>query len=322
MGLFLWLLFAAFLRRTGALLLRSHDVPVGGVSLSGASTTEMAARLATIILDDVREDMQWESPYVETLETSSGSGGRTRADKQRTQGIDGFARARHANSCTNRYHAPGWDPMVLSAEELKAKYILHGKSGSSEIRQTMKHVLGDHQPSQDNFTLFTIVRDPLSRSVSSFWENLYKCVGFEVDPDVTSITGSMNEKAVAHYEKMISMWERKAAGEPGDLCMGPHGVGQRSRMPDAHKRPVKFVGTLAELSRDWKALGRHQIQAFGVGSWPELPEAPARAAQDYKRNLLNTSLIPASLAQRVCTIFRDDYCCFQLPIPSVCNIEC
>lgn len=307
---FLKVLCAVSMHHAGALL-RSRGVPgdYNPASLARASSTEVAeatARFAQIVLNDLREDLHWRDSF-----ESNSTANR----------MDGFQRAKHANACTMDYHAPGWSPMVMPQKELKVNYILHGKSGSSEIRSALDTgttALNQKMTSQlwEASTLFTIVRDPLARSVSSFWEQLFDCVGYHPDPNVKVVSAKMNKEALSYYEKMISMWEKK-----DHKCMGPHGVGQHSRMPDARTHPVKFVGTLAELEKDWGALGQYQSTSLGVKNWPDLPP-PARVSEDYKRSLLNASLIPASLAQRVCTLFRDDYCCFQLPIPSVCKIKC
>jgi len=82
------------------------------------------------------------------------------------------------------------------------------------------------------------------------------------------------------------------------------------------------VGTLETLATDWAQLGELQKQRFGIPNWPPLAPKEKDNAQRY-RPVFTVSTLPANISQRVCNIYRDDYCCcFQLPVPPACQVDC
>lgn len=224
--------------------------------------------------------------------------------------MTGFDRAAVFNNCSTKYHAPGWPPFSLISDDLHAVYMLHGKSASSTIRKSFKPFEIWKPPKNGEadralgHTRFTFVRDPLARAISGFFEAGYKC---------TKTAKLHPSRVLEQFEEMLSLVE-------GGSCSNPHLMGQRSRLDDPKRKRMDFIGTVDSLAQDWSALGESQTKQFNV-AWP-IMSPPQRTSGSKRQHMLNLSSIPDSVAQRVCDLYKDDYCCFQLPVPSACKIDC
>lgn len=226
------------------------------------------------------------------------------------------------------------DPTLCVSDRLHTVYALEPKSASSTLREALGSFrLGNWSgPTQEDreMTWFTFVRDPLERAVSGFFEQqshagrerpckpheLYCQVGLNpLDvSDADAGNATMRARVLERFEVWVDMLER-------EKCANPHFAGQAAflRLVTAKaSRGVDFVGSIASLESDWQELGQLQ-RRFGV-KWPELPTVPRRLHKS--RGVLNHTTVPAELAQRLCTLYKEDYCCFQLPVPGNCHITC
>ncbi|CAK0906567.1 unnamed protein product [Prorocentrum cordatum] len=149
-----------------------------------------------------------------------------------------------------------------------------------------------------NYTVFTVVRDPLERMASSLLE------------------AREGSEARLPREQVLQTFDEVTV----DLVhrQGGHNHGQRSvPLPAGH--PYDLVGTLATLTADWAELGELQKQRFGIAEWPPVP---ARDRRDSLGPSPGTAMLPVKISQRICNIYRDDYCCFHLPVPRMCRVDC
>ncbi|CAK0846308.1 unnamed protein product [Prorocentrum cordatum] len=188
--------------------------------------------------------------------------------------------------------------IYIVSDALKLTYVLMSKSGSSTIRDMMgtKNAANPNW----NYTVFTVVRDPLERSVSWFFEIEWK-----------------NHKKKSGALQAFDNATAKLARTKGDRG---HGHGQRTVfLPPGHS--YDFVGTLATIATDWAQLGELQKQRFGIVNWPQVVPRQRDPHSSYGETL-DVATLPVSLKQRVCNIYRDDYCCFHLPVPAACRVDC
>jgi len=185
------------------------------------------------------------------------------------------------------------------SDTLKLNYVLMSKSGSSTVRTLMHGWRGGQKPNW-NYTVFTVVRDPLERVVSFFfYANMHTYANLSP------------EQALPLFDEVTAKLVHKQDG---------HAHGQRSvPLPAGHS--YDFVGTLATLAADWARLGELQRQRFGIVEWPPLARRSRDRGQRY-RAVLNATSLTVNLSQRICNIYRDDYCCFQLPVPPACRVDC
>mmetsp|Transcript_47891 Transcript_47891/g.135310 ORF Transcript_47891/g.135310 Transcript_47891/m.135310 type:complete len:375 (-) Transcript_47891:16-1140(-) len=240
--------------------------------------------------------------------------------------LDGFARAQAFNSCRVKYRAPSWEPLPLASAQQRLVYFLHGRSGSNTLRDSLKkHTPGINtvwDPYDSTFTRFTFVRDPVPRMISAWFESKMACsAGFNVNLKPLDPASSESRASVlGWFEEYVGRMEAAAWGG-APACWGPHEAGQRGRLPSPEEgAEMHFVGALSRIGADWEALAKHQRDRFGV----EIGElhAPVRETDPHKLLLLNASLLPPVLIWRICVLYLDDYCCFRLPIPAACSIDC
>lgn len=227
-------------------------------------------------------------------------GGAPAAPPQRSGALEGGgwggqARARSWRACNMTYTTTPKEALFLVSDSLKLTYVLMSKSGSSTIRATMG-TKTNTKPNW-NYTVFTVVRDPLERIVSYFF--------------YTYLDMIRKRHALQLFDEETA---RLVHGQAG------HAHGQRS-VPLGGGHHYDFVGTLETLATDWAQLGELQKQRFGIPNWPPLAPKEKDNAQRY-RPVFTVSTLPANISQRVCNIYRDDYCCFQLPVPPACQVDC
>lgn len=236
--------------------------------------------------------------------------------------LDGFQRAKAFNNCPVRHHAPYFDIYPLVSTEKNAVYFLESKTASSTFRETLQPPNPHSWPkwpveNNTNFTRFTFVRDPVSRFISSFFEAHRKCSkGVEknlMNEDPANETS--RARVMGWFEEYVLKLERREHG-----CWGTHGhTPQRWRLPKPKVYPMDFIGDLSVTDADWKDLVAYQEQKFNVNLGGL---HTVRRSARTKTLLLNASLVPGKLVKKLCRIFREDYCCFKLPIPSACNLKC
>lgn len=228
--------------------------------------------------------------------------------------LSGRARAMVANACSMTYRSTRfYSPMLLINKTSKVLYALHGKAASSQIRKTLNLLHGNHDEQlhalsrgvyvfPSNVTFFTFVRDPLKRAISGFFEDGW----------------GRSEKGVQYslerFTDIISKLEQR-------IWLSPHMMGQFVRLPNLATYPLDFVGTVETIDSDWAELQKLQATRFGA-LLPNLPRSKERESPPAKYKQVNEDIMPATLKQRICVVFRDDYCCFGLPVPSACNIAC
>eukprot|EP00931_Biecheleriopsis_adriatica_P020974 TRINITY_DN13858_c0_g1_i5.p1 TRINITY_DN13858_c0_g1~~TRINITY_DN13858_c0_g1_i5.p1 ORF type:complete len:293 (-),score=32.63 TRINITY_DN13858_c0_g1_i5:166-996(-) len=239
--------------------------------------------------------------------------------------LDGFQRAAAHNACptTDYPERGGWGNIPIARQDLKAVYFLEGKAASSTIRKTLGKTGQNFPVTKANFHnytdsfKFTMVRDPLERLVSVFWEEGYGCAGLK-SRDFKSYYHAENP----HHRKEVFDSFKKFVGllENGK-CWGPHTTMQRSRLPNPKILPMDFVGLVSNLRDDWKTIAQHQGSKFHAMEWPSLAKSD-RETDPKLRHLFNVTHIRPQLAQRVCNAYREDYCCFELPVPHPCKVDC
>eukprot|EP00440_Ansanella_granifera_P044542 gb/GFBE01048275.1/.p1 GENE.gb/GFBE01048275.1/~~gb/GFBE01048275.1/.p1 ORF type:complete len:307 (+),score=78.41 gb/GFBE01048275.1/:1-921(+) len=235
--------------------------------------------------------------------------------------LNGFERAKAANTCSMKYKAMAhaknavkYDtPMVMVNRSLHTAYLLQGKSASSTIRETMRALQGVQDDLKDLFR-FSIVRDPLDRTISTFWEEGRNCVGLDES------AFHLNKDDAAHQATVLRKFEEYVQKLEEGKCWGPHATGQRARLPDSKEFPVDFVGLLSNLKQEWRAIAEHQASTFNV-IWPELPAKKFRVGMDAWHELLNPRKLSSDVANRACRLYRDDYCCLKLPLPPQCQMD-
>ena len=223
-----------------------------------------------------------------------------RAERPGQAGVDGRARAFSWRTCNMTYKTTPKQPVYILSERLKLTYILMSKSGSSTVRQAMQSEEKMGQQPNWNYTVFTIVRDPLERIVSYFFE------------------GRGEENREKSPEQVLQLFDQATALLVHRKGGGGHAHGQRS-VPIKH--PYDFVGSLATFDADWAQLGELQKQRFGIADWPPAPFRQRDRRQSY-RKVLDASTLPGYISQRICNTYRDDYCCFQLHVPRACRVDC
>lgn len=233
--------------------------------------------------------------------------------------MSGFARAELFNTCKLTSHKH-WGEDPVPNKTLQAVYMLTGKAGSSTIRTAVGFKKETCFPCQESadFTRFTVVRDPLERAISSFWEEGWTCRQNATHRDTPH---EYNPLKAAHRTHVLHMFERFVNElERDSLCWGPHEERQTRRLPDPSKYPMHWIGSLETLEQDWHELANYKANVAGI-QWPALPPAQ-RVKPKRVHMLLNTTLLPPALAQRVCNVYKEDYCCLGLPVPDVCKLTC
>lgn len=252
----------------------------------------------------------------------------------------GQRRARAANRCLRMQTSPGYsDPILIVNQTMRGVYSFQGKAGSSTIRAGMRQFQQSDPKSAMTLksTWFTFVRDPLERSISAFFEEGWQCTSKNIDPNSMPHVADFSDGVhtyksgipahkqdqrrkqvlftiLSEFKEMISFMEQ-------GKCWPIHLTSQLRRLPSSQfGQEVDFVGNLAYIYQDWLELGMLQQNLYGVG-WPSLKKKKrSRGLGEVLK--LNASGLPGSLAQRICNLFVDDYCCFLLPVPPPCKIEC
>lgn len=209
-------------------------------------------------------------------------------------------------------------------------FSLQPKAGSSLIRDALAADGGSFvevRSVPQDATYFAFVRDPLKRSISGFIELGDECstVGSTIGLAEEAVTPAKIKAVISRYEAVIGELEQKR-------CQNLHLLSHMSRMGDLKSSPLDFVGDVGSMESDWSLLGRIQAARFGVRDWP--PLSTQRAGMDKNQVLgamrkkqwqykwLNASLLTPGLKQRVCMLYRDDYCCLRLPQPEGCSVSC
>merc|ERR1712187_423438 len=124
-------------------------------------------------------------------------------------------------------------------------------------------------------------------------------------------------KVVGWFDVFITRLEHPGPGS----CFGPHECGQRARLYDPSEYTMDFIGNIDTAEIDWQELTSYQEKTFHI-KMPALPKKRVRKKDPKKTQLLNPSILPSKLVSRICDIYRDDYCCFDLPFPSACSLDC
>jgi len=198
------------------------------------------------------------------------------------------------------YRTKGKLPIYIVSDTLKLTYVFMSKSGSSTIRNMLHNKIAG-KPNW-NYTVFTVVRDPLQRTVSWFFESEWE-----------RVKKKSSSGALQAFDKAIAELAFSRGG-------GGHSHGQRTvPLPAGHS--YDFVGTIATIEADWAQLGMLQKQRFGIVNWPQ-KVAHQRDHRKSYRSVLDVAALPVNLSQRICNLYRDDYCCFRLPVPPVCRVDC
>eukprot|EP00931_Biecheleriopsis_adriatica_P020970 TRINITY_DN13858_c0_g1_i1.p1 TRINITY_DN13858_c0_g1~~TRINITY_DN13858_c0_g1_i1.p1 ORF type:complete len:268 (-),score=29.17 TRINITY_DN13858_c0_g1_i1:141-944(-) len=235
--------------------------------------------------------------------------------------LDGFQRAAAYNKCSirNLYPGHGYGNLPIARKDLNAVYFLEAKVASSTIRDSLGKNSQNAPVSKansHNYTdsfKFTMVRDPLERLVSAFWEEGSRCVGLQ-DED------KYHPENPHHREEVFNLFKKFVGELEIGKCWGPHESVQRWRLPNPNILPMDFVGLVSNLRDDWKIIAQHQASKFHV-EWPALAK-PDRETNHNRRYLFNVTHIRPQLAQRACNVYREDYCCFALPVPHACKLDC
>jgi len=219
-----------------------------------------------------------------------------RAERARAGGL---VRARSWRTCNMTYMTTRKAPIFIASDALKLIYVLMSKSGSSTVRELLRSNKAVKKPNW-NYTMFTVVRDPLERSVSGFYET----------KDVNRFKLSTKEA----LEAFDTATKGLVRGQGG------HAHGQRS-VPLPAEHPYDFVCTIATFATDWAQLGELQKRRFGIVDWSQVVPDARNHKKKYG-SVLNVSTLSANLSQRICDVYRDDYCCFRLPLPTACRVDC
>jgi len=223
-----------------------------------------------------------------------------------------------------------YSPLMLYSSKLHVVFSLQPKAASSLIRDALLSNGGKFREVRSvpqDATYFTFIRDPLKRSISGFIEIGDACseVGSSIGRAEEVATPARISDVILRYEAIIGELEHRK-------CQNLHLLSHMSRMGDLQTSPLDFVGNVESMEADWSLLGRIQAARFGVQDWPPLAttrsgmnknhvlEAMRKKHWQYK--WLNVSLLRPALRQRVCTLYRDDYCCLRLPQPEGCSVSC
>jgi len=249
------------------------------------------------------------------------------AELSRWKGSGGYARAVAFNTCVYSYHPVSTPPMPLISDGFRVVYWLLSKSGSSTMREGIKPFYGPEAANNDRwrqeYTWVTVVRDPLERSVSSFWEEGKACKYNDFHGFTLASVAKAKAESADDRKRVFGWFESFISNLEKQQCWGFHSRGQWGRLPKPGTYPgrsIDFVANLHTLAPEWEEIAAYQHAKFNV-TLPFLPKA-ARVNNDNFHKLLNVSTLPRSLAQRICNLYRDDYCCFKLPVPDVCTVEC
>lgn len=234
--------------------------------------------------------------------------------------LSGFARAKRFNTCQlkGKDHDAGGLLPVWN-HKFKAIYMFQDKAGTNTIRNAAAAdsricYVCDEEP---GFTRFTVVRDPLERSISAFWQEGWTCKqGPAAVNNPSQLASSISNRAhvLDMFEGFVSELEK------GSSCCGPHAERQTHRLPEPYRWPMQWIGNLGTLEQDWQELSEHKAEHSGI-QWPELPSTQHLKPTNM-HSLLNVTLLPAALAQRICEVYKDDYCCLGLAVPGMCKLTC
>jgi hypothetical protein len=233
--------------------------------------------------------------------------------------------------------AKKWKPNAQTletsvSEDTKAVYAFNAKAASSTFRSIMGVVpFGNRSADAQNLTWFSFVRDPLLRSVSGFFEihlpTLFRDVCMEDAESQQNNTANVlppfcnvgvnphmanpgdGARVLARFEAMVTALENRTFE---DIHFDP----QHNHVYAVNR--LSFIGRVEKLQADWNELGKLQADKFGV-SWPALPNSTVRATVRNVYDLFSIKSVPDDLAKRICNLYKDDYCCHQLPFPSQCR---
>lgn len=240
--------------------------------------------------------------------------------------LSGFARAEKFNKCAMQYHAPAKGTAVapIRRDLLHGVYMMQEKAASSTVRNGFTNFQRTNTDmfADSEMTRFTFVRDPLSRTISA----LHECLQFRgatkfreqwlgmTTVEGKEVTPELSELVLKAFTEIVGLLEQ-------DKFPNAHFAGQRSRLDPPSKHTMDFIGAVSSMEDDWEELRLYQAKRFNV-TFPPFPSEPHRLSRSTAMQLMNISIMPGSLAQRICTVYRDDYCCFGLPIPEQCTVEC
>eukprot|EP00729_Bicosta_minor_P011936 gene11936-5476_t len=160
---------------------------------------------------------------------------------------------------------------------------------------------------------FTFLRDPVDRYVSGLYESHRKSDG----PSAVNVP----ELTYAFV----------ADGNTAGKWLDPKqnsifNVGQldylRTRQSNSSTSTWDFVGRLDHFKEDWMQVHSLVHAKFGRNPWdPSLNPTPDHHGASSASATARDSL-PSNLIKIICTLYADDYCCLNLPIPSQCDIAC
>jgi len=232
----------------------------------------------------------------------------------------------HKGNITNRRRYP----RVIS-EQLHLAYMFNAKSGTSTVR----HLLGKMsdnsftESEMNAFTYFTFVRDPLERLISGFKEESSRHTfcheNSDTKPkyDLCKIGRNPYMADPADPKQRNEVLDRFAAafeGMEAGSWSSSHVEPQHNKLQNTR---LEFLGCLNNFKQDWESLGNYQVSRHGIdyNSWPPPPQ-PRRRSPEAVNLVLNYTLIPGSLVQRICSYYELDYCCLGIPIPQDCHLSC
>lgn len=242
--------------------------------------------------------------------------------------MSGWARAKAFNKCKETYYGRHDHICPLVDNTAHAVYFLESKAGSSTVRNSIKYDNhANHFPTNHNnkYTRFTFVRDPASRLVSAFlYKHMFCTEGEKKNLTKDKIfhqkwTPELRDQVLGWFEEYVFTLEKTQKSRT--RCWDSHVTAQRGRLPDPTEYPMDFIGDLASIEHDWVELQKYQQKNFQA-PLGDLQIAPLMHAPNSATNLLNVSLVPDHVMAKICTMFRDDFCCFKFPFPKACNLQC
>ena len=228
-------------------------------------------------------------------------------------------RALTFHTCTVKGSAYEKTPIIIESQHdvhNNLVYVASAKSGSSSIRTVMCNGSCKASKFTNNSSRkywFTVVRDPVKRFVSAFWETNRN----EFDRTHKNMP-TENLTAIAYswvQDTMKNVITTK--------CFNANLAGQYASIISAsnrYKRKIDYIGTLDTIAEDWDILALSQPQTARL-HWPHMPHM--RQAKNKHILIFNRSHLSTHDIQYLCQVYISDYCCFNLPFPQECsNMTC
>jgi len=246
------------------------------------------------------------------------------------------------------HHAPS------TSIPLRLSYVRNHKAASSTIMKFLTGHVGGPTPYKlgrsafPGHTWFTFVRDPVKKLVSAFFEvhrpGINLCQDALADRNASSGVRVKKDLSARHLGSGrhefchvgMNPWNVRVDNKASQQAVMKRFVSMLSALEDRsfsdhhtdsqserllmfpdRDGTIDFIGDFARLDDDWADLAAVQQAAFGI-SLGALSNR-LHVTKPSMRKVWSSSVLPVALLERICMLYRNDYCCLDLPLPTECQ---